>query len=279
MLLIQVVVLGIIQGLTEFLPISSSGHLLLVRELTGWELLQDPHLNTIFDVALHAGTFFALLVYFRADIVRLFRGFISSLPHGIKGDPDRRLPWLIVFGTVPAAIAGVAGEDTIEDLLRQTPELIAALLIAFGLVLWLAEWRGRKVRQLSDASWWDGILVGVAQAMALAPGVSRSGITITAGLARGMTREAAARFSFLLSIPIVGGTAVYGFLDLIGRSQALPSEGVLILTVGMVAAALSGYICIRFFLRYLQTRRLLPFIVYRLALGMGLLSWLALAAR
>jgi undecaprenyl-diphosphatase len=276
MLLIQVVVLGIIQGLTEFLPISSSGHLLLVRELTGWELLQDPHLNTIFDVALHAGTFFALLVYFRADIIRLFRGFISSLPHGIKGDPDRRLPWLIVFGTVPAAIAGVAGEDTIEDLLRQTPELIAALLIAFGLLLWLAEWRGRKVRQLSDASWWDGILVGVAQAMALAPGVSRSGITITAGLARGMTRETAARFSFLLSIPIVGGAALYSFVGLAREPIALPAGSTLVFIVGMLAAAVSGYLCIRYFLRYLQKRALAPFVIYRVILGIALLAWFGL---
>ncbi len=276
--LIQATALGIVQGFTEFLPISSSGHLLLVRELTGWELLQDPHLNTVFDVALHAGTFFALILYFWSDILRLFRAFASSLLHGINGDPERRLAWLIVLGTVPAAVAGVAGEDTVESLLRQTPRLIASLLIAFGLLLWLAEWRGRKLRQLSDASWWDGILVGIAQAMALAPGVSRSGVTITMGLARGMKRQTAARFSFLLSIPIVGGAASYSFTSLARKPLALPPDTAVVFLVGMLAATISGYLCIRYFLRYLQTRALAPFIIYRLVVGVALLAWFGLRA-
>jgi len=271
-------VLGIVQGATEFLPVSSSGHLILMRGMLGWDLLTDQHLNKMFDVALHAGTFVSLLAYFRSDIVRLFRAFTASLVHGVGGDTDRRLGWVMVVGTVPAAVAGVVGQEVIETRLGE-PVLVAALLIVFGIVLWLADWKAAGRRGVRDVSWWDGVVVGVAQAMALAPGVSRSGITITAGLARGMTRETAARFSFLLSIPIVGGTVAYGFLDLVGRPQALSSEGVPIFAVGMVAAALSGYVCIRFFLGYLQTRRLLPFIVYRLALGMGLLSWLALAAR
>jgi len=276
--LFKAAVLGIIQGVTEFLPVSSSGHLILMREMLGWDLLTDQHLNKMFDVALHAGTFVSLLIFFRSDIVRLFRAFAASLRHGVGGDADRRLGWVMVVGTVPAAVAGVVGQEVIETKLGE-PVLVAGLLIIFGMVLWLADWRAAGLRGMRDVSWWDGVVVGAAQAMALAPGVSRSGITITAGLALGMTRETAARFSFLLSIPIVGGAAIYGFLDVAKRSQALPLESVLIFAVGMVAAALSGYVCIRFFLRYLQTRRLLPFIVYRLALGIGLLSWLALAAR
>lgn len=276
--LFKAAVLGIIQGVTEFLPVSSSGHLILMREMLGWDLLTDQHLNKMFDVALHAGTFVSLLIFFRSDIVRLFRAFAASFRHGVGGDADRRLGWVMVVGTVPAAVAGVVGQEVIETKLGE-PVLVAGLLIIFGIVLWLADWRAAGLRGVRDVSWWDGVVVGAAQAMALAPGVSRSGITITAGLALGMTRETAARFSFLLSIPIVGGAATYGFLDVAKRSQALPLESVLIFAVGMVAAALSGYVCIRFFLRYLQTRRLLPFIVYRLALGIGLLSWLALAAR
>ncbi len=276
--LFKAAVLGIIQGVTEFLPVSSSGHLILMREMLGWDLLTDQHLNKMFDVALHAGTFVSLLIFFRSDIVRLFRAFAASLRHGVGGAADRRLGWVMVVGTVPAAVAGVVGQEVIETKLGE-PVLVAGLLIIFGMVLWLADWRAAGLRGMRDVSWWDGVVVGAAQAMALAPGVSRSGITITAGLALGMTRETAARFSFLLSIPIVGGAATYGFLDVAKRSQALPLESVLIFAVGMVAAALSGYVCIRFFLRYLQTRRLLPFIVYRLALGIGLLSWLALAAR
>jgi undecaprenyl-diphosphatase len=274
---IRAAVLGVVQGLTEFLPVSSSGHLILVREVLGWELLADPHLNKMFDVALHAGTFFALVLYFWQDILRLLSAFAASLRYGVGGDPERRLAWLIVIATVPAAAAGLAAQNLIETRLG-APLIVTVLLILFGLVLWLAEWRGRKARPLSDTAWWDGILVGLAQALSLAPGVSRSGVTITMGLARGMTRETAARFSFLLSLPIIGGAALYGFLSLARHAHPLPPGAAPLFIVGMLTAAASGYLCIRYFLRYLQTRSLAPFIIYRLIVGLALLAWFGLIA-
>lgn len=277
MLLFHAVVLGIVQGLTEFLPVSSSGHLILVREVFGWELLADDHLNKMFDVALHAGTFCALAVYFRSDLARLAKAFGASLRGGIAGDVDRRLSWLIVIGTVPAAVAGLSGQAAIETKLGN-PMLVSGLLVVFALVLWAAERRGAKRRALREAGWWDGVALGVAQATSLVPGVSRSGITITAGLARGMTREAAARFSFLLSIPIVGGTVAYSLLGLVREPGALPAGALGVFAVGMVAAVVSGYLCIHYFLRYLQTRSLVPFVVYRIGLGVFLLLWLGVRA-
>jgi undecaprenyl-diphosphatase len=273
--LLKAAILGLIQGLTEFLPVSSSGHLILAREAFGWKLLADPHLNKMFDVALHAGTFLALLAYFCADIVRLLGAFFASLRGSIKGDPSRRLAWVIVIGTIPAAIAGVLGEEVIEQLLG-APKLVALELIAFALLLWLADAKGRKQRTLGKADWGDGIIVGIAQAMALAPGVSRSGITMTAGMMRAMTRETAARFSFLLSIPIVGGTAAYSLLSLLRHPSVLPAGSWSLFGVGLLAAVVSGYLCIRYFLRYLQTRSLAPFVLYRILLGAILLLWFGL---
>jgi undecaprenyl-diphosphatase len=273
--LIKAAALGIVQGLTEFLPVSSSGHLILVREALGWKLLADPHLNKMFDVALHAGTFVALLAYFRSDIVRLLVAFFLSLRRGINGDPARRLAWVIVIGTIPAAIAGVMGEKVIEQVLG-APVLVACELILFALLLWLADARGRKTRALGRANWSDGIIIGCAQALALAPGVSRSGITITAGLMRAMTRETAARFSFLLSLPIVGGTAAYSLLGLLRHPGTLPPGSAPLFLVGMLTAVVSGYLCIGFLLRYLRTRTLALFVVYRIVLGITLLLWFAI---
>jgi undecaprenyl-diphosphatase len=272
--LLKAAFLGIVQGLTEFLPISSSGHLLLLRQLLGWELLASEHLNKVFDVALHAGTFFALLIYFWRDLLRLLRAFGASLRHGIQGVPERRIAWLILLGTLPAAVAGLLGEQVIEEQLG-APALIAAQLIVFALVLWAADAWGRKVRPLNQVNLMDGLTVGVAQALALSPGVSRSGITMTAGMFLGLTRETAARFSFLLSIPTVGGTALYSLLRLLKHSEALPSDSTGMFVVGMVTAAASGYLCIRYFLRYLQSGSLLPFVLYRLALGGALIAMFA----
>ena len=273
--LIQAAVLGVIQGLTEFLPVSSSGHLILVREVFGWQLLDDTHWNTIFDVSVHAGTFAALLVYFRSDIGRLSSAFFVASRRGDAPVQERRLAWIIVVATIPAALAGVLGEEVVEAHLREGPMIVAGLLIAFGVILWAAEARGRKARGLDELRWSDGILIGLVQALALAPGVSRSGITITMGLARGMRRETAARFSFLLSIPIVGGAAVYGLLSVVRDFGALPEGSGPIFAVGFMAAAVSGYLCIRYFLHYLQTRSLAPFIIYRLLVGVVLLVWFA----
>jgi len=268
--LLKAAILGIIQGLTEFLPISSSGHLILARDLLGWNLLANAHLNKIFDVALHAGTFLALVAFFRSDIARLLSAFLASLRHGVGYDPERRLAWAIALGAIPAGVAGVMAERIIEDALR-APLLVATELVVFAVLLWLADRNGRKRRDLSSAGISDGLVVGVAQALALAPGVSRSGITMTACLMRGMTREAAARFSFLLSLPVVGGAAVYSSFSLLSYPGTLPNGAVPIFLVGLVAALISGYLCIRYFLGYLQRHTLTPFVIYRIVLGIALL--------
>lgn len=268
--LLKAAILGIIQGLTEFLPISSSGHLILARDLLGWNLLANAHLNKIFDVALHAGTFLALVAFFRSDIARLLSAFLASLRHGVGYDPERRLAWAIALGAIPAGVAGVMAERIIEDALS-APLLVATELVVFAVLLWLADRNGRKRRDLSSAVISDGLVVGVAQALALAPGVSRSGITMTACLMRGMTREAAARFSFLLSLPVVGGAAVYSSFSLLSYPGTLPDGAVPIFLVGLVAALISGYLCIRYFLGYLQRHTLTPFVIYRIVLGIALL--------
>jgi len=276
MQLIHAALLGVIQGLSEFLPISSSGHLILVRELFGWQLLADTHLNTIFDLSVHAGTFVGVLVHFWSDVIRLAGAFLSTFRHGIAGVPDRRLAWILVFATIPAALAGILGEDFIEAHLREAPMIVAALLIVFGVILWVAERRGRKARKLEETGWTDGIAIGIAQALALAPGVSRSGITMTFGLAFGMTRETAARYSFLLSLPIIGGAALYGLHSVIGELSHLPPGAPPTFAVGFLSAAISGYFCIRCFLSYLQKHALTPFVIYRIAVGAFLLIWFGL---
>ena len=274
-LLLQAAVLGIVQGLTEFLPVSSSAHLILVREVFGWGLLDDPHWNMIFDVSAHAGTFVALLAYFWGDIRRLISAFLVSFRAGVGDVPERRLVWILLVATIPAGIAGWLGEDAIESFFRQLPMLLASLLVVFGLVLWTADRLGKRARELGEVGWLDGMLIGCAQALALAPGVSRSGITMTVGLARGMTRETAARFSFLLSTPIVGAAALFGLKDAVGGMGALPHGSLPTLAVGFLTAALSGYLCIHYFLRYLQRHALAPFVVYRVVLGAFLLVWFA----
>ena len=278
MALIQAAVLGIIQGLTEFLPVSSSGHLILVRETLGWNLLADTHLNTLFDLAVHAGTFVGVFIYFWPDVQRYV---MSVTPRGLQDrarDQDRRLAFIILVATIPAATAGILGNSAIETHLREAPMIVAGLLIAFGIILWLAEWRGSKVRELGTTGWVDGVLIGLAQALSLAPGVSRSGITMTVGLARGMTRESAARFSFLLSIPIIGGAALYGATDLVQSAGALPEGSLGIFAMGFATAALSGYLCIRYFLRYLQRHAFRPFVIYRVLVGVFLLAWFGIQA-
>jgi len=275
--LVQAAILGLIQGLTEFLPVSSSAHLILVRDVLHWNLLgDDPHWNTIFDLSVHAGTFAALLVYFRQDVARLLDAFFTSFRRGLGGVPERRLAWIILIATIPAAVAGVSAESVIEANLRQAPSIVASLLVIFGLALWLAERVGRKLRETRQIGWVDGIIIGLFQALALAPGVSRSGITMTAGLARGLTRETAARFSFLLSLPVIGGAALFGLHEAAQNAASLPPGSTPIFTVGFFSAGISGYLCIRYFLAYLQRRSLAPFIVYRVALGVLLLVWFAL---
>jgi undecaprenyl-diphosphatase len=266
MTIIQAIILGIIQGLTEFLPISSSGHLILVPWIFHWEIFHHPALNKTFDVALHFGTFLGVALYFRREIWSLIRGWLRSIAQrSLQGSIYRKLSWLVLISTIPGAAAGVLFENVIEEKLS-APLVIAALLIAVGVVLGLAEWVSKQRRDLASLSWWDSVIIGLAQAVALAPGTSRSGITIAVGLFGNMTRETAARYSFLISIPIIGGAAAARGLGVI--KHGLPPAMAGPFVFGTLAAAVSGYLVIKFFLAYLQRGTLYPFVAYRIALGL-----------
>ena len=202
MTIVQAIILGIVQGLTEFLPISSSGHLLIVPWLFNWHfLLENPDLNKTFDVALHFGTFISLVVYFWRDIGRLLAAWARTIANRRLDSTDGKLAWLIIVSMVPAAIVGVLFEDVIVEVLGK-PWMLAMLMIGFGGVMWAADRYARHEREMEDLSWRDALLIGGAQALALSPGVSRSGVTMVTGLFLRLDREAAARFSFLMSIPI-----------------------------------------------------------------------------
>jgi len=261
----QAIILGVIQGLTEFLPISSSGHLILVPWLLHWEIFHHPQLNKTFDVALHFGTFLGVALYFRVEIVRLVRAWLASIiRRSLAGDPLRKLSWLIIISTLPGAIAGVRLEDLIETRLG-APMLIGALLIGVGLLLALAERVSRQQRDLDSLGWGDSIIIGIAQAVALVPGTSRSGITIATGLFAGLRREAAARYSFLISILIIGGAAAAKGAHL--AQSGIPAGMEWPFALGVLSAALSGYAVIKFFLAYLRRHTLYPFVMYRIAVG------------
>jgi len=271
----QAIILGIIQGLTEFLPISSSGHLILVPWLFHWEIFHHPALNKTFNVALHFGTFLGVAFYFRREIARLVRGWLRSIAQRtLAGDPYRKLSWLILISTIPGAAAGVKFEDVIEHKLG-APLLIGALMLGVGVVLAIAEWVGKRRRELESVSWADAIIIGLAQAVALAPGTSRSGITIAIGLFANLRREAAARYSFLISILIIGGAAAAKGLHLV--KSGIPPGMEWPFLFGVLSAAASGYVVIKFFLAYLQRGTLYPFVAYRVAVG-ALVIYLAARA-
>lgn len=258
--LFSAILLGIIQGITEPLPISSSGHLILAPWLLNWR----EHSLT-FDVALHGGTALAIVAYFWRDWITLAGAFLASLrERDFTRDYHRRLVWYIAIACVPGAAAGVLFEEQIERWLR-APWLVATLLMAMALVMLLADRTSSRRRSLNELTFWDALIVGVAQASALAPGVSRSGITITAALFLQMSRADAARFSFLLSGPIVSGAFLYKMAGLL--RTGLPADEQLPFAAGMAVAAVVGYAAIRFLLSYLQKRSLAVFVFYRLAFG------------
>lgn len=264
--LIAAAILGIIQGLTEFLPISSSAHLLIVPWLLGWQ----PE-GIAFDVALHVGTALSVLIFFRKDWIVLIRETIQGLIQGSPfGNPQRKLAWFLVAGTIPAAVAGWKLEETIENVFR-SPVVTVFTLIIFGLLLYAAERKSRKTRTISSYGWTDSILIGVSQAVALIPGVSRSGITMTTALFRDSDRESAARFSFLLSTPIIVGAGALEGWRLIrvlhGPAAGAPVLQWPVLLVGVVCAAATGILCIRYFLRFLQTNTFTSFVIYRIILA------------
>lgn len=260
---LEIIILSLIQGFTEFLPISSSAHLILPSQILGW---RDQGL--VFDVAVHVGTLLAVVIYFRNEVTTLLQAWVGSL----VGDktPESRLAWWIIIGTIPLGLFGLLAKDLIELYLRSA-WVIAGTTIAFGLLLWWADIKAKQVKAEYELTLSNIIYIGMAQALALIPGTSRSGVTMTAGLMLGMTRESAARFSFLLSIPAIimsGGYMSLGFFD----------EGVVVnwseLAYGVVLSFISAYLCITFFLSVISKMGMLPFVIYRLLLGAGLIVFL-----
>lgn len=261
---LQAFVIGVIQGLTEFLPISSSAHLIAVPRLLG---SNDPFLNSAsFDVMLHGGTLLALFLYFWRDLWRLFRAWIASLlERRIGGDTDRRLAWLLVVTLIPAAILGFALEDFFDTYFRERLLAVAIVLSVGAALLWLAERHHRGERDLDELRLSDAVGIGVAQALALFPGISRSGITIASGLFLGLRRDAAARFSFLMGTPIIAGATGWKAFGIVRDG----GEGVAFepLVAGIAGATVAGLIAIRFLLAYLRRRGTGIFSAERLVLA------------
>jgi undecaprenyl-diphosphatase len=254
----QAVILAIVQGLSEFLPISSSGHLILVPHFLGW-----PDQGLAFDVALHVGTLLALLIYFRRQLAAMLRAWLGSLT-GRGQTPDSRLAWCVILGTIPVAAAGLLFGSLIEEKLRN-PLFVAGTLTGFGVLMWLADRCGRRERDEYSIGWQQALLIGCAQALALMPGTSRSGVTMTMARALGIGREAAARFSFLLAVP---GIAMAGGWELLQLLQA--EDGTIdwaMLALGTAVAAAAGYLCIHWLLAVINRIGLAPFAIYRFAVA------------
>ncbi|MGA9966449.1 MAG: undecaprenyl-diphosphate phosphatase [Terriglobales bacterium] len=273
----QVVVLAIVQGLAEFIPVSSSGHLIIVRRLLGWNELSPAHELT-FDVALHFGTLLSVLFYFRRTWFQIIRAALGGRvvrfseaggeDQNLTADEQREerlLLWFLAVATIPGAIAGKLLEHSAEDYFREHIFLIAGALIMVALLMWWGEKVGQLRKPLTGISFADALVVGCAQATALIPGVSRSGSTITAGLFRNMTREAAVRFSFLLSTPLIAGAALLKAHEL--RKEGLPAGMHMPFLVGVLVSAIVGYAAIAWLIRYLQSNSLKVFIIYRIVVG------------
>ena len=268
--IIQAIILGIVQGATEFIPISSSAHLVLVPWALGW-----PNPGLFFDTMLHWGTLVAVLAYFRRDWIAIIKGFFRSLgqagpwssaPGGRLADPNNRLAWTIILGTIPAVILGFLFEDYFESLFASTTA-VGAFLIVTAAILAISEQLGRHMRMLDRITIIDSLTIGLAQAAAIAPGISRSGATIAAGLGRGLTRDAAARFSFLLGTPAILGAGILQFFDLLQGAEASTAWPAAI--AGMLMAAVVGYLCIKFLLAYLRRGRLYVFAGYCALVGLA----------
>ena len=258
---IQTVVLALIQGLTEFLPVSSSAHLILPSQLLEW-----PDQGLAFDVGVHTGTLAAVMFYFRHDVSNMLLAFFASF----KGDKsvDGRIAWLVIFATLPALLFGFFLNDIVDHYGRSIL-VIAATTLIFGALLWWADISRKEIKSLEEISLRDAITIGLAQAVALIPGTSRSGITITAALMLGFERQAAARFSNLLSIPVIMAAGSYKGLELVQTATATQWEMVL---GGVLVSALSALACIHYFLKLLDRIGMLPFVIYRFCLGLFLLA-------
>jgi len=274
-IVLQALVMGIVQGLTEFLPVSSSGHLIIVPFLLGWD---DPFITSLeFSVMLHFGTLVALLTYFRADWLRLVpAGFATLRDRSFRDDPDRRLAWLLAAATVPALVVGFLLNDLIEERFREVG-LVALMLVVGGAILWLAERNGSRRLAIGGLTFPVAIGIGAAQALALIPGISRSGISISAGLFAGLDRESAARFSFLMATPITALAGVYETRKVLAGESGV-EVSLLPLVVGLIASLLAGFAAIAILLRFLRSNPTHVFVAYRAVLAtVVVIAWLSLA--
>jgi undecaprenyl-diphosphatase len=258
MTILQSIILGIIQGLTEFLPISSSAHLVIVPYLFGWEIPAQEAF--IFDVLVQLGTLLAVIVYFRKDLYQIIIGVVDGLIHKHPFlEPYSRLGWMLVLATIPAVLAGILFKDLVERAFS-SPLTTGLLLFGTAALLVIAELVGKRNRQIENTSWMDALIIGLFQVVSLLPGISRSGSTITGGMIRDLERPSAARFSFLMSIPVMIGAGTLAFIDLINLpnfSVQLPT-----LILGFITSAIVGYLSIRWLLAYLINRNLYPFAIY-----------------
>jgi undecaprenyl-diphosphatase len=274
--LLVAVFLGIVQGLTEFLPISSTAHLTIIGKLLGLVSEEHPEAWTAFIAVMQMGTLAAVLLYFRRDILMMILAVFTDISIRLRGDwrspaaPEARLAWLIVLGTVPVGVIGFVFRDIIEGALTKSLLVITSSLVGLAALLWLAEKIARHTREIHQVQWLHALIVGFAQACALIPGSSRSGTTITAGLFLGLKREAAARFSFLLSVPAVLASGIFEMIKIarmLDSGSEVFSLGVANLVVSTVVAAISGYAAIAWLLRYLMRNTTMVFVVYRFVLG------------
>jgi undecaprenyl-diphosphatase len=275
--IIHAIVLGAVQGLTEFLPVSSSGHLVIVPWLFGWNDFDDPEIQKAFDVAVHVGTLVAVVAYFRHDIADLVVGGWKALFD--RKEPvtrEGRFAWLLMLSAVPAGIVGVVANPVIDELDDQI-WLIGVMLIVFGVVLWAADQLPAR-RDVDSFSTRDAVLMGLGQVLALQPGVSRSAVTISAGRALTFERQSAARIAFLMSVPLIAGAALYQLID-IGGPSGIPDELRWPFVVGMVTSAITGWIAVWGLLRLVRTRTFAALAIYRILLGIFVLSLLASSFR
>jgi undecaprenyl-diphosphatase len=270
--LFHVVVLAVIQALTEFLPISSSGHLVVIPKLLGWD---DGGLQ--FDIALHAGTLVAIVIYFFRDWIQIIgQGFGLNVGQDSELKRNRMLLWLLAAATVPVGIVGLLFGKQAESTWRN-PFLIATNLILFGVLMAIAEKRSKGDKLVGSVGWGDGLIIGLAQALSPVPGTSRSGVTLTAGLFRNLSREAAARFSFLLATPAIAAAALKGAWD-IHKAGGLAPEMKAPFLVGTVLSGALGVVVIAFFLKYVRRNSLMPFVYYRIVFGIIVVALTAFSA-
>ena len=272
MSIIEAIILGIIQGLTEFLPISSTGHLTVAGKLMGLISEEHPEQWTSFIAVIQLGTLLAILIYFWNDLWKITIDFLNDNLLKRKAFSNQtansKMGWYIIIGSIPVVIIGLGFKDIIEGALTKNLYVIGSSLIVLGIILAFAEKIGKFKKELKDIKWYDAVIVGFAQSLALIPGSSRSGTTLTAGIFLGFKRETAARFSFLLSVPAILGS---GLLQLYEALEYIDSSGIITLTVATIASAISGYLTIGFLLKFLKSNSTIVFVIYRIAIGAAII--------